>query len=39
MNLSTGGTARDVTDEVHATVKRLCERAARIVDLDICALI
>jgi cyanophycin synthetase len=36
MNLSTGGTARDVTDEVHQTVKTLCERAARIIDLDIC---
>ncbi|HEY0657797.1 MAG TPA: cyanophycin synthetase, partial [Pyrinomonadaceae bacterium] len=36
MNLSTGGTARDVTDEVHPTVKSLCERAARIIDLDIC---
>jgi cyanophycin synthetase len=36
MNLSTGGTARDVTDEVHPTIKVLCERAARAVDLDIC---
>lgn len=36
MNLSTGGTARDVTDEVHPSVKILCERAARIVNLDIC---
>jgi cyanophycin synthetase len=36
MNLSTGGTARDVTDEVHPSVKFLCERAARFVDLDIC---
>jgi cyanophycin synthetase len=36
MNLSTGGTARDVTDEVHQTVKNLCERAARIIDLDVC---
>ncbi|HLM62145.1 MAG TPA: cyanophycin synthetase, partial [Pyrinomonadaceae bacterium] len=36
MNLSTGGTARDVTDEVHPSVKSLCERAARIIDLDIC---
>lgn len=35
-NLSTGGTARDVTDEVHESVKILCERAARIVNLDIC---
>jgi cyanophycin synthetase len=36
MNLSTGGTARDVTDEVHPGVKALCERAARIINLDIC---
>jgi cyanophycin synthetase len=36
MNLSTGGTARDVTDEVHTSIKNLCERAARLIDLDIC---
>ena len=36
MNLSTGGTARDVTDEVHPSVKTVCERAARVVNLDIC---
>src|SRR3712207_5034624 len=36
MNLSTGGTARDVTDEVHPAVKSLCERAARAVGLDVC---
>lgn len=36
MNLSTGGTARDVTDEVHPGVKAMCERAARVVNLDIC---
>jgi cyanophycin synthetase len=36
MNLSTGGTARDVTDEVHPTVKNVCERAARVINLDIC---
>jgi cyanophycin synthetase len=35
-NLSKGGTARDVTDEVHPTVRRMCERAARAVGLDIC---
>lgn len=35
-NLSTGGTARDVTDEVHRSVQLMCERAARAVDLDIC---
>jgi cyanophycin synthetase len=37
-NLSTGGTATDVTDIVHAEVKRQCERAARVVGLDICGL-
>ncbi|HEV2802686.1 MAG TPA: cyanophycin synthetase [Pyrinomonadaceae bacterium] len=37
-NLSTGGTAIDVTDEVHPDVRRLCERAARVVGLDICGL-
>ncbi|HEX8503149.1 MAG TPA: cyanophycin synthetase [Pyrinomonadaceae bacterium] len=36
INLSTGGVARDVTDEVHPTVRELCERAARAVGLDIC---
>ncbi|HEY8562469.1 MAG TPA: cyanophycin synthetase [Pyrinomonadaceae bacterium] len=36
MNLSTGGTARDVTDAVHPTVKSACERAARVVNLDVC---
>jgi cyanophycin synthetase len=36
INLSTGGTARDVTDEVHESVRRACERAARAVGLDIC---
>jgi len=35
-NLSTGGVARDVTDEVHPTVGDLCVRAARAVGLDIC---
>jgi cyanophycin synthetase len=38
INLSTGGTARDVTDEVHPSVKSLCERAARAVGLDICGI-
>jgi cyanophycin synthetase len=36
INLSTGGVARDVTDIVHPTIARLCERAARTVGLDIC---
>jgi len=34
-NLSTGGTARDVTDAVHPDVADLCRRAAEIVGLDI----
>ena len=33
-NLSTGGTARDVTDEVHQDVRLMCERIARLVGLD-----
>ena len=36
INLSTGGVARDVTDEVHPTVVEICERAARIIGMDIC---
>ncbi|HEX8290481.1 MAG TPA: cyanophycin synthetase [Pyrinomonadaceae bacterium] len=36
MNLSTGGTARDVTDDVHPRVRSLCERAARIMGMDVC---
>lgn len=36
MNLSTGGTASDVTDVVHPSIRSLSERAARIVGLDIC---
>ncbi|HZV03232.1 MAG TPA: cyanophycin synthetase [Planctomycetota bacterium] len=34
-NLSTGGTARDVTAEVHPHVRLLCERAAAVVGLDV----
>lgn len=34
-NLSTGGTAVDVTDIVHPATRRLAERAAAIVGLDI----
>lgn len=37
-NLSTGGTAEDVTDLVHPDNKRLVERAARIIGLDICGI-
>ena len=35
-NLSTGGEARDVTDRVHPSVQRVCERAARVIGLDVC---
>lgn len=35
-NLSVGGTAVDVTDDVHPDVKRACERAAMVVGLDVC---
>jgi cyanophycin synthetase len=34
-NLSTGGTAKDVTDDVHPANRQLAERAARIIGLDI----
>lgn len=37
-NLSTGGTARDVTDSVHPEMRQLCERAARAIGLDVCGL-
>ena len=37
-NLSTGGTATDVTDHVHPEVALLCERAAKIIGLDICGI-
>jgi cyanophycin synthetase len=35
-NLSTGGSAIDVTDKIHQDIRFLCERAARIVGLDVC---
>jgi cyanophycin synthetase len=38
MNLSTGGTSVDVTDLIHPSTARLCERAARVVGLDICGI-
>jgi cyanophycin synthetase len=38
MNLSTGGTAIDITDRVHPSVARLCERAARLIGLDVCGI-
>ena len=34
-NLSIGATAHDVTDKVHPTIARMCERAARLVGLDV----
>jgi len=34
-NLSTGGTATDVTDEVHPAVRYTAERIARLIGLDI----
>ncbi|BCJ41561.1 cyanophycin synthetase [Actinoplanes ianthinogenes] len=34
-NLSTGGTSRDVTDQVHPDVTRLCQRVAALVGLDV----
>ncbi|MBW8362034.1 MAG: cyanophycin synthetase [Kaistella sp.] len=37
-NLSTGGTAEDVTDLVHPYNKRLAEKAAQIIGLDICGI-
>ncbi len=37
-NLSTGGTATDVTDIVHPEVRSLCERAARLIGLDVCGI-
>jgi cyanophycin synthetase len=37
-NLSTGGTAIDVTDTVHPQVMRVCERAAQVIGLDLCGI-
>lgn len=37
-NLSTGGTATDVTDLVHPANIFMCERIARIIGLDICGI-
>ena len=37
-NLSTGGSARDMTDQVHPTIRRIAERAARAVGLDVCGI-
>lgn len=35
-NLSTGATAQDVTNKVHPSIARMCERAARLIGLDVC---
>jgi cyanophycin synthetase len=37
-NLSTGGTATDVTDSVHPYYKFMAERISRIIGLDICGI-
>lgn len=37
-NLSTGGTATDVTDQVHPANIRMAERIARLIGLDICGI-
>ena len=37
-NISTGGTAEDVTDQVHPDNVFMCERIARIIGLDICGI-
>ncbi|PKP50637.1 MAG: cyanophycin synthetase, partial [Bacteroidetes bacterium HGW-Bacteroidetes-12] len=37
-NLSTGGTAEDVTDIVHPYNIFMCERIARIIGLDVCGI-
>ncbi len=37
-NLSTGGTAEDVTDIVHPANVDMCERISKIIDLDICGI-
>jgi cyanophycin synthetase len=37
-NLSTGGTAKDVTELAHPEVVAMCERAARIIGLDVCGI-
>lgn len=35
-NLSTGGIAYDVTDSVHPDIQLICQRAARVIGLNIC---
>jgi cyanophycin synthetase len=37
-NLSTGGTSKDVTDEIHPDVADVCSRAAAATGLDVCGI-
>lgn len=37
-NISAGGTAEDVTDQVHPETRFMAERIARLFDLDICGI-
>ncbi|HSE98085.1 MAG TPA: cyanophycin synthetase, partial [Blastocatellia bacterium] len=37
-NLSAGGTATDVTQDVHPEIANMCERAARVIGLDVCGI-
>ncbi|MFD0689583.1 cyanophycin synthetase [Actinomadura fibrosa] len=37
-NLSTGGTSRDVTGEVHPDIAAMCVRAAATVGMDVCGI-
>ncbi len=37
-NLSTGGTSRDVTDDVHPDLAAMCVRAAAAVGMDVCGI-
>ncbi len=37
-NLSTGGTSKDVTEQVHEQVADMCRRAAAVASLDICGI-
>ncbi|WP_067467291.1 cyanophycin synthetase [Actinomadura macra] len=37
-NLSTGGTSRDVTGDVHPDVAEMCRRAAATVGMDVCGI-
>ena len=37
-NISSGGTADDVTDQVHTQNKKMAERIARLTNLDICGI-